>query len=111
MHILAVISINLNSSFCDLIGDLKRKSTHVIRNEMVMGGRQSPRYNCSFYICPVYRKQALRNLGRQDGVLAWTVESNQGARIDGNESVADSFRSGAVSYKRTDARFLVAFPP
>ncbi|GFT04917.1 transposon Tf2-9 polyprotein [Trichonephila clavipes] len=22
-----------------------------------MGGRRSPRYNCSFYICPVYRKR------------------------------------------------------
>ncbi|GFY03874.1 hypothetical protein TNCV_1196541 [Trichonephila clavipes] len=33
--------------------------------------------------------------GRQDCVLARTVESNQGGRFDGNESVADSFRSGA----------------
>ncbi|GFV89204.1 hypothetical protein TNCV_4914031 [Trichonephila clavipes] len=38
--------------------------------------------------------------GRQGCVLAWTVESNQGGRFDGNESVADSFRSGAVSYKK-----------
>ncbi|GFU04996.1 hypothetical protein TNCV_1290901 [Trichonephila clavipes] len=37
--------------------------------------------------------------GRQGCVLAWTVESNQGGRFDGNESVADSFRSGAVNFK------------
>ncbi|GFX60710.1 hypothetical protein TNCV_4976861 [Trichonephila clavipes] len=37
--------------------------------------------------------------GRQGCVLAWTVESNQGCRFDGNESVADSFRSGAVNFK------------
>ncbi|GFV44975.1 hypothetical protein TNCV_615651 [Trichonephila clavipes] len=37
--------------------------------------------------------------GRQGCVLARTVESNQGGRFDGNESVADSFRSGAVSFK------------
>ncbi|GFX03720.1 hypothetical protein TNCV_2112921 [Trichonephila clavipes] len=37
--------------------------------------------------------------GRQGCVLARTVESNQGGRFDGNESVADSFRSGAVNFK------------
>ncbi|GFT40625.1 uncharacterized protein TNCV_3007991 [Trichonephila clavipes] len=37
--------------------------------------------------------------GRQGCVLVRTVESNQGGRFDGNESVADSFRSGAVSFK------------
>ncbi|GFU82560.1 hypothetical protein TNCV_4154301 [Trichonephila clavipes] len=37
--------------------------------------------------------------GRQDCVLARTVESNQGGRFDGNDSVVDSFRSGAVSFK------------
>ncbi|GFX31647.1 transposable element Tcb1 transposase [Trichonephila clavipes] len=36
---------------------------------------------------------------RQGCVLARTVESNQGGRFDVNESVADSFRSGAVSFK------------
>ncbi|GFS82406.1 uncharacterized protein TNCV_1212901 [Trichonephila clavipes] len=36
--------------------------------------------------------------GRQGCVLARTVESNQGGRFDGNESVVDSFRSGAVSF-------------
>ncbi|GFT50172.1 hypothetical protein TNCV_3622291 [Trichonephila clavipes] len=38
--------------------------------------------------------------GRQGCVLARTVESNQGGRFDGNESVADSFRSGVVSFKK-----------
>ncbi|GFW43613.1 hypothetical protein TNCV_4769651 [Trichonephila clavipes] len=33
--------------------------------------------------------------GRQGCILTWTVESNQGGRFDGNEFVADSFRSGA----------------
>ncbi|GFT48900.1 hypothetical protein TNCV_2771151 [Trichonephila clavipes] len=37
--------------------------------------------------------------GRQGCVLARTVEFNQVGRFDGNESVADSFRSGAVSFK------------
>ncbi|GFW68538.1 hypothetical protein TNCV_3300801 [Trichonephila clavipes] len=37
---------------------------------------------------------------RKGCVLAQTVESNQGGRFDGNESVADSFRSGAVSFKK-----------
>ncbi|GFT69303.1 hypothetical protein TNCV_3499881 [Trichonephila clavipes] len=43
-------------------------------------------------------------------VLARTVESNQGGRFDGNESVADSFRSGAVSFKSMYMPFLEAFP-
>ncbi|GFV08066.1 hypothetical protein TNCV_1046951 [Trichonephila clavipes] len=38
--------------------------------------------------------------GRQGCVLARTVEFNQGGRIESNESVADSFRSGAVSFKK-----------
>ncbi|GFU65690.1 retrovirus-related Pol polyprotein from transposon TNT 1-94 [Trichonephila clavipes] len=38
--------------------------------------------------------------GQQGCVLARTVESNQGGRFDGNESVADSFRSGVVSFKK-----------
>ncbi|GFU60028.1 c2H2-type domain-containing protein [Trichonephila clavipes] len=29
----------------------------------VMGGRRSPRYNCSFYIRPVYRKRASKEFG------------------------------------------------
>ncbi|GFT67029.1 transposase [Trichonephila clavipes] len=37
--------------------------------------------------------------GRKGCVLARTVESNQGGRFDGKECVADSFRSGAVSFK------------
>ncbi|GFX44239.1 hypothetical protein TNCV_4120351 [Trichonephila clavipes] len=51
--------------------------------------------------------------GRQGCVLAWTVESNQGGRFDGNESVADSFRSGALkrTLKRTYTPFLGAFFP
>ncbi|GFT15936.1 hypothetical protein TNCV_3315031 [Trichonephila clavipes] len=48
--------------------------------------------------------------GRQGCILTRTVESNQSGRFDGNESVADSFRSGAVSFKSTGAPFLVAFP-
>ncbi|GFT33447.1 hypothetical protein TNCV_3045541 [Trichonephila clavipes] len=47
--------------------------------------------------------------GRQSCVLARTVESNQGGRFDGNESIADSFQSAAVSFKSTDTPFLVAF--
>ncbi|GFY23160.1 INVERT_DEFENSINS domain-containing protein [Trichonephila clavipes] len=35
--------------------------------------------------------------------------SNQGGRIDGKEFVADSFRSGAVSFKCTDTPYLEAF--
>ncbi|GFW00567.1 putative LOC100569746 [Trichonephila clavipes] len=33
--------------------------------------------------------------GRQGCVFAWTFESNQGGRFNDNESVSDSFRSGA----------------
>ncbi|GFV37425.1 hypothetical protein TNCV_4347791 [Trichonephila clavipes] len=76
----------------------------------VMGGRRSLRYSFNFCICPVYRKYGLhRNVcasrfngpyGRQGCVLARNVESNQGGRFDGNESVADYFRSGAVSFKK-----------
>ncbi|GFT54295.1 hypothetical protein TNCV_2467911 [Trichonephila clavipes] len=47
--------------------------------------------------------------GRQGCVLARTVEPNQSGRFDGNESVADSFRSGAVSIKSTHMPFLEAF--
>ncbi|GFT57702.1 hypothetical protein TNCV_1851421 [Trichonephila clavipes] len=47
--------------------------------------------------------------GQQGCVLARTVESNQGGRFDGNETVADSFRSGAVSFKSTYIPFLEAF--
>ncbi|GFX67210.1 hypothetical protein TNCV_2185571 [Trichonephila clavipes] len=57
----------------------------------------------------------LRNLGCASGqrtlwpqgyVLARTVESNQGGGIDGNESVTNYFRSGAVSFNRTTRHFL-----
>ncbi|GFW63282.1 hypothetical protein TNCV_3476981 [Trichonephila clavipes] len=49
--------------------------------------------------------------GRQGGVLTRTVESNQGGRFDSNESVADSFPSGAVGFKSWSARILGTFFP
>ncbi|GFW59223.1 hypothetical protein TNCV_2781541 [Trichonephila clavipes] len=49
--------------------------------------------------------------GRQGCVLTRTVESNQGGRLDSNESVADSFRSDLVNFKSWSARILGAFPP
>ncbi|GFT12354.1 retrovirus-related Pol polyprotein from transposon TNT 1-94 [Trichonephila clavipes] len=48
--------------------------------------------------------------GRQGCILTRTVESNQGGRFDGNEFVADLFRSGAVSFENTGKPFLGAFP-
>ncbi|GFX42506.1 hypothetical protein TNCV_1520691 [Trichonephila clavipes] len=39
------------------------------------------------------------------------LRSNQGDRLDGNESVADSFRSDLVGFKSWSGRFLGAFPP
>ncbi|GFX75154.1 hypothetical protein TNCV_3170811 [Trichonephila clavipes] len=47
--------------------------------------------------------------GRQGFVLTRTVESNQGSRLDGNESVEDSFRSDLVGFKSWSARILGAF--
>ncbi|GFV94671.1 hypothetical protein TNCV_3863941 [Trichonephila clavipes] len=47
--------------------------------------------------------------GRQGCVLAWTVESNQGGRFDSNESVSDSFPSGAVGFKSSCTTILGAF--
>ncbi|GFU78310.1 transposon Tf2-9 polyprotein, partial [Trichonephila clavipes] len=47
--------------------------------------------------------------GRQGCVLAQTVESNQGGRFDSNESVADSFPSGAVGFKSSCMTILGAF--
>ncbi|GFV55539.1 hypothetical protein TNCV_2573791 [Trichonephila clavipes] len=58
----------------------------------------------------VTRSPFNRPYGRQGCVLAQTVESNQDGRFDGNESVADSFRSGAVSFKTHASHFLGAFP-
>ncbi|GFV90030.1 hypothetical protein TNCV_4643701 [Trichonephila clavipes] len=37
------------------------------------------------------------------------LRSNQGDRLDGNESVADSFRSDLVGFKSWPGRFLGAF--
>ncbi|GFU69401.1 hypothetical protein TNCV_3887191 [Trichonephila clavipes] len=37
------------------------------------------------------------------------LRSNQGGRLDGNESVADSFRSDLVGFKSWSARILGAF--
>ncbi|GFT15296.1 hypothetical protein TNCV_277971 [Trichonephila clavipes] len=37
------------------------------------------------------------------------LRSNQGGRLDGNESVADSFRSDLVGFKSCSARILGAF--
>ncbi|GFX95878.1 hypothetical protein TNCV_2084581 [Trichonephila clavipes] len=34
---------------------------------ILMGGRRSPRYNCSFYICPVYRKRISKECGGASG--------------------------------------------
>ncbi|GFV83087.1 hypothetical protein TNCV_2802131 [Trichonephila clavipes] len=39
------------------------------------------------------------------------LRSNQGDRLDGNESVADSFRSDLVGFKSWSGRFLVSFSP
>ncbi|GFW81147.1 hypothetical protein TNCV_4805151 [Trichonephila clavipes] len=39
------------------------------------------------------------------------LRSNQGGRLDGNESVADSFRSDLVGFKSWSARILGAFFP
>ncbi|GFU95757.1 uncharacterized protein TNCV_4889461 [Trichonephila clavipes] len=36
---------------------------------------------------------------------------NQGGRLDGNESVADSFRSDLVGFKSWSGRIIGAFPP
>ncbi|GFV07442.1 hypothetical protein TNCV_1737971 [Trichonephila clavipes] len=46
--------------------------------------------------------------GRQGYVL---VRSNQGDRLDGNESVADSFRNDLVGFKSWSGRILGAFLP
>ncbi|GFW59845.1 hypothetical protein TNCV_2917271 [Trichonephila clavipes] len=48
---------------------------------------------------------------RQGCVLARTVESSQGGRFDSNESVADSFPSGAVGFKSWYTTILGAFFP
>ncbi|GFW59124.1 hypothetical protein TNCV_2780551 [Trichonephila clavipes] len=37
------------------------------------------------------------------------LRSNQGDRLDGNESAADSFRSDLVGFKSWSGRFLWAF--
>ncbi|GFU85911.1 hypothetical protein TNCV_2037421 [Trichonephila clavipes] len=80
-----------------------------------MGGHRSPRYNCSFYICPVYRKRITKEFGGASGstnLMAGKVmflRSNQGGRLDGNESVADSFRSDLVGFKSWSGRIIVAF--
>ncbi|GFX13343.1 hypothetical protein TNCV_2907651 [Trichonephila clavipes] len=82
-----------------------------------MGGRRSPRYNCSFYICPVYRKRITKEFGGASGstdLMAGKVmflRSNQGGRLDGNESVADSFRSDLVGFKSWSGRIIGAFSP
>ncbi|GFX65913.1 hypothetical protein TNCV_13341 [Trichonephila clavipes] len=39
------------------------------------------------------------------------LRSNQGDRLDGNESVADSFRSDLVGFKSWSAAILGAFLP
>ncbi|GFT14890.1 hypothetical protein TNCV_3483431 [Trichonephila clavipes] len=39
------------------------------------------------------------------------LRSNQGDRLDGNESVADSFRSDLVGFKSLSATILGAFLP
>ncbi|GFU95749.1 hypothetical protein TNCV_4889381 [Trichonephila clavipes] len=39
------------------------------------------------------------------------LRSNQGGRLDGNESVADSFRSDMVGFKSWSGRIIGAFPP
>ncbi|GFW41051.1 hypothetical protein TNCV_414601 [Trichonephila clavipes] len=49
--------------------------------------------------------------GRKGCVLTRTVESNQGGRFDSNESVADSFPSGAVGFKSWSATILGGFFP
>ncbi|GFW78680.1 transposon Tf2-6 polyprotein [Trichonephila clavipes] len=49
--------------------------------------------------------------GRQGCVLAQTVESNQGGRFDSNESVADSFPSGAAVFKSSCMTIFEAFFP
>ncbi|GFT22153.1 hypothetical protein TNCV_3271961 [Trichonephila clavipes] len=82
-----------------------------------MGGRRSPRYNCSFYICPVYRKRITKEFGGASGstdLMAGKVmflRSNQGGRLDGIESVADSFRSDLVGFKSWPGRILGALTP
>ncbi|GFT78512.1 hypothetical protein TNCV_3494961 [Trichonephila clavipes] len=72
------------------------------------------------YLNATFRTKGLhRNVGasrfngpysRQGCVLARTVESNQGGRFDGNESVVDSFRSGAVNFKTHVHAISRAFP-
>ncbi|GFU76571.1 hypothetical protein TNCV_1940591 [Trichonephila clavipes] len=39
------------------------------------------------------------------------LRSNKGGRLDGNESVADSFRSDLVGFKSWPGRILGAFSP
>ncbi|GFX73145.1 hypothetical protein TNCV_4502241 [Trichonephila clavipes] len=92
-----------------------------------MGGRRSPRYNCRFYICSVYRKRISKEFGGASGSTdlmpgkVMFLRSNQGGRLDGNESVADSFRSDLVGFKSwsgesdllalSQAKKLKNFPP
>ncbi|GFX21391.1 hypothetical protein TNCV_2820991 [Trichonephila clavipes] len=86
-----------------------------------MGGHRSLRYNLNFafalftgnrdYYKNVGASRFNALYGRQGCILTWTVEFNQGGRFDGKEFVADSFRSGAVSFKSTGTPFLEAFFP
>ncbi|GFW66892.1 hypothetical protein TNCV_4687771 [Trichonephila clavipes] len=82
-----------------------------------MESRRSPRYNCSFYIYPVNRKRISKEFGGASGstdLMAGKVmflRSNQGGRLDGNESVADSFRSDLVGFKSWSGITIGAFTP
>ncbi|GFS66597.1 RNA-directed DNA polymerase from mobile element jockey [Trichonephila clavipes] len=68
-----------------------------------MGGRRSPRYNCSFYIFPVYRKRASKEFGvclrstdsmAGKAVYLRSLLANQSGRIYRQNFEADVFRSG-----------------
>ncbi|GFU08813.1 hypothetical protein TNCV_991571 [Trichonephila clavipes] len=86
------------------------------------------RLDCPF-CCPVSSEESiavgqgyqtrngfLRNVGASGStdMMAGKVmflRSNQGGRLDGNESVADSFRSDLVGFKSWSGRIIGAFTP
>ncbi|GFW01164.1 integrase_H2C2 domain-containing protein [Trichonephila clavipes] len=68
-------------------------------------------------IVPSSRKRISKEFGGASGstdLMAGKVmflRSNQGGRLDGNESVADSFRSDLVGFKSWSRRIIGAFSP
>ncbi|GFT62626.1 hypothetical protein TNCV_3095821 [Trichonephila clavipes] len=80
-------------------------SNKALGMEEVMGGRRSPRYNCNFYICPVYKKRDSNEFGvclrSTDSMAVKAVSlhsllANQSGKIYLQNFEADVFPSGAV---------------